>query len=184
MKNLLLIRRIQTDFEWDQDCYNIAAEVVAELNYQFPYEEYTELLIESLGGYIAEREIFLSEPIDLYDLFDEVFMQGFGYALKRDEKSNYFEFELNEEDIDKINNLIESHIKLYYKTTKKELINRLSLLEKNIIIIYSKKFYLEILKRFYNHDYTRFQSSFNNDDECINECLKKLSITDYKIIKI
>ncbi|MCP4354880.1 MAG: hypothetical protein GY793_04460 [Proteobacteria bacterium] len=184
MKKLLLIRRIQTDFEWEDDCHNIAVNIVKELDYKFPYIEYRKLLEEGFGKYIADREIYYSEPLNLNELFEEVFRQGFNYALKYENTPNYFEFKLTMGDLSKINTLIKKHTKRYYQTIKKELLKKLDDLDKDTIIIYPRKFYIYILKAFYEHSYITFYSSFNNDDECINEYLQELSITDYRIVHI
>lgn len=183
MKSILLIRRLQSDKEWESDCYNIASKTVAELNYKFPYSEYTELLKESLGRFIAEKEIYISQPLDIQELFDEVFRQGFNYALKHEDSPEYFEFNLTDKDIKNINELIEEYIKLFYNKDN-ALVKKLMELSPDTVIIYPVKFYGSILEVFYENSNPYFKASYNNDDECIKEYCEVNNIDKYNLINL
>lgn len=184
MKKILLIRRIQTDQEWEKDCYLIGKEAAKELNYDFPYPEYFELLSEILGKYIADGELGAMGKLSLKDFYNEVFQQGFGYALKHEENPDYYEFTLSKGDIDNINFVIQKHIKTYYSTEKKALIQQLENLHKDTVIIYPCRFYHKILHDFYKHYYQTFNSAFNNDEQCIQEFLEGSNIHEYELIKL
>jgi len=184
MKKILLIRRIQKDSQWQDDCYDIACAVVRELNYSFPCKEYYELFKEGFSKYIAEHEINLSQPITLDDLYYELFRQGFNYAKKYEDDPEYFEFDLTSEDKSHIEKLILKYTLLFYKYNKQDLIKRLKKIDNEIVIIYPREFYSNILKTFYRHHNPTFKSNFNNDDDCIHEYLQVSNSKDYSVVKI
>ncbi|HAG53128.1 MAG TPA: hypothetical protein DCL21_05005 [Alphaproteobacteria bacterium] len=184
MKKILLIRRIQKDNQWQDDCYDIACAVVRELNYSFPCREYYELFKEGFSKYIAEHEINLSQPINLDDLYYELFRQGYDYALKYEDDAEYFEFDLTKEDKVHIEKLILKYTLLFYKYNKVYLIKGLKKIDNDVVIIYPREFYSNILKTFYRHQNPTFKSNFNNDEDCINEYLQATGTTDYIVVKI
>lgn len=184
MKKLLLVRRLQTDKQWEEDCYNIASKVVEEINHNFPYTHYQEIFKESLARYIAEFEIYLSNPIDLLEVYETVFKEGYDYSYLNFRDDNYFKFDLTDDLEDQLNTLILKHITLYYNTYKTDLIAKLDSLDNDVIFIYPRQFYRNILKLFYTHNNPCFKSEYNNDEDCINEITDKWKKDDYQIINI
>lgn len=184
MKKLLLVRRLQTDIQWEEDCYNIAKNIVDEINHDFPYSHYQEIFKESLARYIAEFEIYLSNPIDLLEVYENVFKEGYNYSYINFKEDKYFSFDLTDDLEDQLNALILKHITLYYNTYKTDLIAKLDSLDKDVIFIYPRQFYRNILKLFYTHNNPCFKSQFNNDEECISEIANNWQKDEYLVISV
>jgi len=186
-QKLLLIRRIQTDFDWDDDALKIGYRIVKILNYDFPHPEYNDLFAALLRNYITEE---ISSEVGLEELFYELFRRGHDeicYHKEDCEKKlpqDYYEFELTREDLAKIDLLIIKETKKFYQEEKLDLLAKLNNLPKDTVIIYPYRFYANILKKFYAHNHPIFYSAYNNDNQCIDEYLSKANVDDYEAIEL
>jgi hypothetical protein len=185
MTNILLLRRIQTDQEWEADCKNIAQMVFNSYNLNIPHIGYKNIFIEFLQyrlehfEYDLELEGFLSD-VQSYGS-DEVYSITLNMDIPYLDISNFSTSVLQKLIIEKVDE--------YYSFNKKDLIKKLEdlLLKQECVIIYPNKFYFGILKRFFNSSsYKTYHSSYNNDNQCIKEFTDKYKISPfgYNIINI
>ena len=173
--NIILIRRLQTDLEWKHDCHEISKCVFLKSNLHPPHVEYKKYFIESLSDLI-ENTSYIEDTFDsdLEYILKKISSYGAdcAYSKANIDYSKEFQLIISKEYIDFIKNLIVKTIKSYYTNTNKKVPLKLKHLESKALKTYSiipSKFYKGIIYSSLNFNSKVFQSSYNNDEDCIKE---------------